>query len=98
MAAAGGQFLADLRRDRGATECGNQPGLVSRRDLVAQVLSVAAELAESQDEPHPLEAALDVLFRDSRARKALQPLTPTELDDVLDQAQFLCLDLLEGEP
>ncbi len=67
------------------------------RDLVAQVLSVAAELAASEDERHPLESALDVLFQDSRARKALDPLTRSELDALLDQAQFLCLDQLEDE-
>lgn len=67
------------------------------RDLVAQVLSVAAELAASQDDPHPLESALDDLFQDPRGRKALDPLTRCELDALLDQAQFLCLDLLEDE-
>ena len=43
------------------------------------------------------DAALDELWENSRAKKALTELTDDRIREILAAAELLCLDLLEGD-
>jgi len=80
--------------------CRPEVDLAKRRkgtDLLAQVLNEAGDIRGGQDLREALAPVLDDLFEDGRARKALDPLGEDELRRVLDEAELLCLDMLEGE-
>lgn len=73
-------------------------------DLLGRVLQIAASLREpdpgADSPPPPLEQSLGPvladLFENPRAEKMLDRLTPQELQRLLEQAELLCLDLLES--
>jgi hypothetical protein len=67
-------------------------------DLLAEVLTLANETAESPAALQRIEAdALDGLWKNLRAKKGLAPLDDADIRKILDQAKLLCLDLLEEE-
>lgn len=71
--------------------------LLEREDLLGEVfrLSEAARTASGLEALR--EGPLAPLFAHGRAGKALQPLTDGELARLLDDAESLCLDLLEND-
>lgn len=69
-----------------------------RGDLLAEVLTVAQEHSASTEGLAQLKAAaLDALWENSRARKALAKLDDAQIREILDEAKLLCLDLLEDD-
>ena len=71
--------------------------LLEREDLLGEVfrLSEAARTASGLQALR--EGPLAPLFAHARAGKALEPLTDEELARLLDDAESLCLDLLEND-
>ncbi|MEG2004997.1 MAG: DNA repair exonuclease, partial [Bilophila sp.] len=70
--------------------------LLEREDLLGETIRLA-EAARETGLAALQDAALGTLFGNSRARKVLQPLTETEMARLLDDAESLCLDLLEND-
>lgn len=66
-------------------------------DLLGQVLTLAHEMKARGDLPVELKPVMDDLFDDGRARRALETLTPPELEQILEEAKLLCVDLLEAD-
>jgi len=71
----------------------------SRGDLLAEILTVAREY---RDDPDLLVAELrskvtDQLWQNSRAKSSLDPIDDELLNDILGEAELLCLDLLEDD-
>ncbi len=67
-------------------------------DLLAEVLTVAKEYsADTAGLSRLKAAALDELWQNNRARKALTELDDDAIRAVLSEAELLCLDLLEGD-
>jgi DNA repair exonuclease SbcCD nuclease subunit len=64
------------------------------QDMVGQVLTVAGEW-HGGDLEEKLGPVLAPLFEDTQARRALEALAAGELQDILNDAQHLCLDQLE---
>lgn len=72
--------------------------LLEREDLLGEILRTAETAREDADCLLGLrDTALGKLFGDSRARKALDSLTETEMVRLLDDAESLCMDLLEND-
>ena len=71
--------------------------MLEREDLLGEVfrLSEAARTASGLQSLR--EGPLAPLFAHARAGKALEPLTDEELARLLDDAESLCLDLLEND-
>ena len=73
--------------------------VLARPDLAGEALRVAHGLQEDPEALATLAGrALDPLFRKNRMRKAVEPPADGELLELLDEAAFLCLDLLGPEP
>jgi hypothetical protein len=66
-------------------------------DLLGQALTLARQLRREGDLAGQLAPALIELYEDGRARKALDALTPAELERILQEAELLCVDLLEAD-
>lgn len=67
-------------------------------DLLAEVLTVAKEYSADTAGLYELKtAALDELWENNRAKKALAELDDEGIREVLADAELLCLDLLEGD-
>lgn len=64
------------------------------QDLLGQVLATARDLREG-GLPQQLAPVLAPLFQEGQARRALDPLSPQELEAILADAELLCLDQLE---
>ena len=77
--------------------CVERGALLEREDLLGEVfrLSEAARTASGLQALR--EGPLAPLFAHARAGKALEPLTDEELARLLDDAESLCLDLLEND-
>ena len=77
--------------------CVERGALLEREDLLGEVfrLSEAARTASGLQALR--EGPLAPLFAHARAGKALEPLTDEELARLLDDAESLCLDLLESD-
>lgn len=76
----------------------DRASLLEREDLLGEILRMAEATREDTDSLLELrDAALGKLFGDSRARKTLEPLTETEMARLLDDAESLCMDLLEND-
>ena len=65
-------------------------------DLLGTALKVAAELLDSDQLATQMAPALEDLFQHRRAGKALDELSATELRALVDEARWLCVELLEG--
>jgi exonuclease SbcD len=79
--------------------CRPQVDLARRQqqgDLLGTALQLAAEWLGSQDLAAQLAPVLAELFEHRRAGKALDDLPPGELRSLVDEARWLCVDLLEG--
>lgn len=72
---------------------------MGRQDLLAEVLATAKEYRERPGGPDPLfESALAALWENSRVAKAqVERPTGDQVEAILQEAELLCLDLLEGE-
>lgn len=72
--------------------------LAGRDDLLGEIFRLGDA---GRAAPEKLEAlrreALEPLFGHSRLRKVLEPLTETEMNRLLDDAESLCMDLLEND-
>ena len=67
-----------------------------QNDLVGRILSIAADTAASEQEIGNVNAsALAELYKNTRARKAVDEPTPAEIRAFVQEAQLLCIDLLE---
>ena len=67
-------------------------------DLLAEVLTVAKEHGASPEGLDRIETgALDTLWQNNRARKALAGLDRDQIREILAGAELLCLDLLEDD-
>ena len=64
------------------------------QDMMGQVLKAGAALREGAA-AEALAPVLAPLFEDGQARRALETLTPAELEAILTDAEHLCLDNLE---
>lgn len=70
--------------------------LLQREDLLGETLRIFRDQRENPDDQRaPLREALAPLFRHPKARRALAPLDAAALDALLDEAQRLCIDLME---
>lgn len=68
---------------------------LARQDLAAEVLRAALDLrGDPEHLPAATATALDPLFRKPRLRKILDEPEPEELASLVEEAAFLCLDLL----
>ncbi|MBD5646607.1 MAG: DNA repair exonuclease [Desulfovibrio sp.] len=89
-----GIWLKDLRMEtRPLTDTGE---LLRREDLLGETGRVALAMRESRQSLHELaDPALEPLFGHSRLRKALTAPDEQQLLTLLDEAERLCVDLLE---
>ena len=77
--------------------CVDRDALLEREDLIGEVFRLA-EAARTEPGLAALRSGpLAPLFGHARAGKALEPLTDDELARLLDDAESLCLDLLEND-
>lgn len=75
----------------------NMDELRRREDLLGETLRGIDEVRRSPDALRELLAGpLNPLFRHPKARKALQPPADAELAALLDDAERLCIDLMEA--
>ena len=73
--------------------------VLARPDLAGEALRAARGLLEDPEALTELAGrALAPLFRKNRVRKAIEPPADGELLALVDEAAFLCLDLLGPEP
>lgn len=72
---------------------------MGRKDLLAEVLATAKECRDSSEGPSALyQGALADLWDNSRVSRArLGKPTDEQVDSILQEAELLCLDLLEDE-
>jgi DNA repair exonuclease SbcCD nuclease subunit len=72
---------------------------MGRQDLLAEVLATAKEYRDGPGGSGPLfEEALAALWENSRVAKAqVERPTDDQVEAILQEAELLCLDLLEGE-
>ena len=91
--AGSGLFIRDILVDtRPALDI---PAALKRPDLAGEALRTAFALRESADDQEELaETALGPLFRKNKLRKAIPAPEPEELSALIEEAAFLCLDLL----
>lgn len=89
-----GIWLKDLRVEtRSLTEWDE---LLRREDLLGETARLVRTMRESRQALHDVaDPALEPLFGHSRLRKALTPPDEQQLYALLDEAERLCLDLLE---
>lgn len=72
--------------------------LADREDLLGEIVRAGDDLRSRPDAfAAAADAALADLFEHPRARKALTPLSDEELRRLLDDAESLCMDLLEND-
>ena len=77
--------------------CADRKALLEREDLIGEVFRLS-EAARTERGLRELRSGpLSALFGHSRAGKTLEPLTDDELARLLDDAESLCLDLLEND-
>lgn len=89
-----GIWLKDLRVE--TRSLAEREELLRREDLLGETARLAAAMRESRQALHELaDPALEPLFEHSRLRKALTPPDEEQLRALLDEAERLCLDLLE---
>ncbi|WP_165078937.1 MULTISPECIES: DNA repair exonuclease [unclassified Desulfovibrio] len=89
-----GTWLKDLRVE--TRSLAEREELLRREDLLGETARLAREMRESPEALHALAGpALEPLFAHSRLRKALTPPDEEQLGALLDEAERLCLDLLE---
>ncbi|MCK4340226.1 MAG: DNA repair exonuclease [Phycisphaerae bacterium] len=67
------------------------------KDLLGQTLRIARNLGDAPDLKDALAPTLAELYDHARVRKAIEPLSDAELKRLLEEAELLCVDLLEGE-
>lgn len=77
--------------------CADREALLEREDLIGEVFRLSEAARTEQGLRDLRSGPLSVLFGHSRAGKALDPLTDDELARLLDDAESLCLDLLEND-
>jgi len=80
--------------------CGPVIDLAQRRntkDLLGQLLAISEELYGAADLEEHMASALADLHRHTRAKKALDDLSPKELEELLHNAEYLCANLLEAD-
>ena len=77
--------------------CADREALLEREDLIGEVFRLSEAARTEQGLRDLRSGPLSVLFGHSRAGKALDPLTDDELVRLLDDAESLCLDLLEND-
>ncbi len=65
-------------------------------DLLAEVLTIAAEVRAGPDGLARVRDALAELYRNPRAARALDELTDEEVAALVAEAEMLCVDRLEG--
>jgi len=66
-------------------------------DLIGQLLRIADDLRGEEDLAQALAPDLASLHEHRLARKALEDLSRAEIEDLLRQAEYLCVDLLGGD-
>ncbi|MBD5538479.1 MAG: DNA repair exonuclease [Desulfovibrio sp.] len=89
-----GIWLKDLRVETRSP--GDQEELLRREDLLGETARVALAMRESRQALHEIaDPALEPLFGHSRLRKALTPPDGQQILALLDEAERLCVDLLE---
>lgn len=89
-----GIWLKDLRLE--TRPLADSRELLRREDLLGETCRLALAMRESRQALHEIAApALDPLFGHSRLRKALTPPDEEQLLALLDEAERLCVDLLE---
>lgn len=72
--------------------------LREREDLLGEIARLGDECrADPEALQRAVGAALQDLYEHARARKALEPLTAAECGSLLEEAEALCLDLLEND-
>ncbi len=72
--------------------------LRAREDLLGEILRLADECRSDPDMLRDtVTAALRDLYEHARARKALEPLDLAECERLMEEAEALCLDLLEND-
>lgn len=87
--------LKDLVTD--TRQCLDMESLYAREDLLGETLRMARETREQENALEALaETALHPLFHNSKARKALPAPDARELAALLDEAERLCIDLMEA--
>lgn len=71
--------------------------LSKREDLLGEVVRLAASGSHTPEEARTLTGpALDILFRHAKAKNALTPLDDAQISALIDDAQKLCIDLMEA--
>jgi len=66
-------------------------------DLLGQALQVARQIDESEDLREAVVPALTGLYDHARVSKVLEPLSDAELKRLLEEAELLCVDMLEDQ-
>ncbi|MDE5878922.1 MAG: DNA repair exonuclease [Desulfovibrio sp.] len=89
-----GIWLKDLRVE--TRSLASREELLRREDLLGETARLARAMRESPKALREIaDPALEPLFAHSRLRKALTPPDEGQLETLLDEAERLCLDLLE---
>ena len=87
-------WLKDIRVETGQEI--NMAEMLERKDLLGETLRLAQDMQQPDALAPFSAAALKQLYGNARASKALEPLTPEEQQQLMDEAQRLCVDMKEA--